>query len=172
MGASPFVLLQLGGLGTGLSPHFTRGGAGTRPGQPPLSPFPVSWRVHAVVACMDRCLPAPSFPPSLRRCVRDPLRVAADSASLRHLGWEKHPPSPCHRNNGEPPGLPRISRNSNRDERDLLPSKRKMLPFWKKKQIDAFKWLLLPLGGATLVQVLSSLPSVASVPLLNDSRRN
>lgn len=40
-GASPFVLLQLGGLGTGLSPHFTRGGAGTRPGQPPLPlPFP------------------------------------------------------------------------------------------------------------------------------------
>lgn len=36
-----------------------------------------------------------TLPPSLRRCVRDPLRVAADSASLRHLGWEKHPPSPC-----------------------------------------------------------------------------
>lgn len=31
---------------------------------------------------------------------------------------------------------------------------------------------LLPLGGATLFQVLSSLPSVTSIPLLDDSRGN
>lgn len=35
-----------------------------------------------------------------------------------------------------------------------------MLQFWRENQIDAFKWLLLLLGGATRVQVLSSLPSV------------
>lgn len=133
----------------------------------------VSRRVHGggLHGPVSPSLPLRSLPPSagvyVIRCESlqiPPLCVIWAGRSIL--------PPPARRNNGEPPGLPRISRNSNRDERDLLPSKRKTLQFWRKKQIDAVKWLLLPLGGATLVQVLSSLPSVASVPLLNDSRRN
>lgn len=81
-------------------------------------------------------------------------------------------PPPARRSNGEPPGLPGIIRNSNRDERDL-PSRRKMLQFWRKKtksmRLNSFFY---PSVGLHLFQVLSSLPSVPSVSLLNDSRRN
>lgn len=63
----------------------------------PLLALPMGKRVWAEPCLLlallaahrvDQRLPAPPL-----WCVRDPLRVAADSASLRHLGWEKHPPA-------------------------------------------------------------------------------
>lgn len=60
-------------------------------------------------------------------------------------------PPPARRNNGEPPGLPRIIRNSNRDERDLLPSRRRMLQFLRKnKSMRLNGFSLAPRWGYTL----------------------
>lgn len=145
MGASPSFPRVLGGSGTSLPADFTRGRAGRspRPGQPPLSSCPGSRRVHAVVACMDQRLGSPSLPPAagvyVIRCESlqiPPLCVIWAGRSIL--------PPPARRNNGEPPGLPRIIRNSNRDEKDLLPSRRKMWQFWRKKnksmRLNAFSF--------------------------------
>lgn len=154
MGASPSFLRVLGASGTSLSPDFASGGVGTspRPGSLPYPPALASRRVHAVVACMDR---APSLPPSagvyVIRCESlqiPPLCVIWAGRSIL--------PPPARRNNGEPPGLPRIIRNSNRDERDLLPSRRRMLQFLRKnKSMRLNGFSLAPRWGYSLFKFYS-----------------
>lgn len=127
-GWEPPFLRVLCGSGTSLSSDSTWGRAGTSPGpgQPPLSSCPgfparpCGGSLHGPVSPL-------SLPPSagvyVIRCESlqiPPLCVIWAGRSIL--------PPPARRNNGEPPGLPRIIRNSNRHERDL-PSRRKTLQF-------------------------------------------
>lgn len=139
MGTSPSFLRVLGGSGTSLSPDFTRDvpgparGRGSLPSPLLLPGFPArpcGGGLHGPVSGLCLPLAAGVYVIRCESLQIPPLCVIWAGRSIL--------PPPARRNNGEPRGLPRIIRNSNRDERDLLPSRRKMWPFWRKKQINAF----------------------------------